>query len=192
MKTRRTFISASDCLHITSFLRENVEPCKDEWRRTFYPCSAMLRDGTELSRVMVRSEKETGDHFLRFVAPEHDRGEPYRSSMLRAWVTMGNRVSALQISSVHKSKYALPGHIFSEFAAMGEVAMSCNMCVVTMKDGAELVLASSGVAPFFDFPSPYSGEDIVSVRGARRDAPSPIRELFSFETFVAWPEDEAE
>jgi hypothetical protein len=112
--------------------------------------------------------------------------------MLRAWVTLGNRVSAREIAEVYKSKYALPGKIFREFAAMGEVAMSANMCTVTMRDGQELTLASSGAVPFFDFPDPYSGDDIVSVRGARRDAPSQVPGLFSFETFVAWPEEEIE
>lgn len=192
MKIRNTFISASDCLHITSFLRKEVEPCKDEWRRTFYSCAATLKDGTEIPRLMVRSEKETGDFYLRFLTSPNDRGEPYRSSMLRAWVTQGSRVSALEIAKVYKSKYALPGYVYSQFSSMGEVAMGANMCAVTMKDGEELVLGSSGVMPFYDFPSPYTGADIVSVRGARRDEPCRLKGLFSFETFIAWPEEEAE
>ena len=181
---------ARDCIHITSFLRDNLRPCRDEWRRPFYPCAATLKDGVEIPRLLVRSEKETGDFFLRFLTPEHDRGEPYRSSMLRAWVTSGNRVSAYSIAKVYKSKYAMPANIFDDFSAMGEVAMGSNQCIAIMKGGTELPLVSEGVIPFFDFPTPYAGDDIVSIRRVRHDSRNAVRGLFSFETFVMWPEED--
>ncbi len=59
-----------------------------------------------------------------------------------------------------------------------------------MKDGKDIVLGSSGVYPFYDFPEPYPGEDIVSIQRIGREAKASALGRFSFDVFVTWPEEE--
>jgi hypothetical protein len=106
------------------------------------------------------------------------------------WITTGDRVGVDFVRSACKSRFALPPNIYEDFRQMGEVAMDSNQCSALMKDGNELSLSSNGVSPFFDFPDPYSGDDVVSIRRIRHDSRTPVLRRLSFDVFVTWPEEE--
>ncbi len=182
MNPRKTqFIQAYDCRHITSFLHDNITPLKDNWNVTFYPCSAILRDGTFLPCVSVYSESEVARHYQRLI----EQNPGYKRPL---WNPTGTQVDVRYVKSVEKSRFALPAAVYEDFRKMGEVAMDSNQCMAHMKNGKELPLASNGVCAFFDFPAEYSGDDVVSVQQTRHDSRSPILGRFCFKLFVTWSE----
>jgi hypothetical protein len=151
---------------IQEFLKTASDPIPDSIYGDGYRCSAYLTDGLYLPCVMLRTSAPAVDLAVRrFEQEKHGKGifksaDGYRS-IVKSFVTGGNKVNNYDIAKLEPSKYAIPLALLKQIE--GETTMSWTGFVFEMKDGALISFGTTFLMEFFDIPDGYSFSDVVAV-----------------------------
>jgi hypothetical protein len=81
--------------------------------------------------------------------------------IVKTFITSGNKVNAYDISTVEKSRYAIPLEILNQI--QGETTMSWTGFALEMRDGRYVVFGTTFLFEFFDLPDNYTFDDVVRV-----------------------------
>ena len=149
------------------FIRSGIEPIRDSTYGDSYRCSVYLTDGTYLPCVMLRNGDPITELALRrFEDEKKGRGifgkkDDQYKTIVKHFLTSGNRVNAYDIARVEPSKYAIPLTLLSQIH--GETTMSWTGFVLEMRDGKHIAFGTTFLFEFFSMPEPYSFGDVVAV-----------------------------
>lgn len=153
---------------IIKFLKEKIEPLKNESYGTGYRASICLVDGTFLPCVIFRNSKTIVELVIRRFEEERSGKSIFSKSssfeyydIVKHFVTRGNCINAYNIGRISKSKFAFPLSILKQI--QGETRMGWTGFVSRMNDGECFSFGTTFIMEFFDMPEKYSVEDIDEI-----------------------------
>lgn len=141
---------------IIKYLKDNIEPLKDNIYEYGYRASVYLTDGTYLPCVIFRnSPKVTTLAITRF--------EEEKSGIFGKNPEIGyyNIVKSFVANGNCLNRYAFPIQILKQI--QGETTMSWTCFISKMKDGTNIGFGTTFRTEFFDMPSGYSANDIIEI-----------------------------
>ena len=175
---------------IYKWVKSNIEPFKHSLHGKRYRCAARLNDGLFLPCVTVCSAKsQTKLAIRRFDETRKDKtlhkSVGYQS-IVRNFVTSGNRLNHYDISELIVSDYAISPSRIAEIG--GETSMGWTEFYATMDDGKEFCFATSFHVEFFSMPEGYKAANVnkikPAVRGESRRCGPVCRERPFFECYI--------
>jgi hypothetical protein len=145
---------------IVTFLKNNIEPLKDQIYGDRYRGAVFLKDDTYLPCVVFQSKKAQVELALRRFEQLRDQPSQYRM-VVESFVSAGCRLADYDIKAVEVSPYAWPLETLRMIH--GETVMSWTAFVAEMKDGTMYSCGTSSRFEFFDLPKGYSYSDIAKI-----------------------------
>jgi hypothetical protein len=143
---------------IAKFLRNNIEPIKDNIYGNIYRGSVYLTDGLFLPCVQFINSKNMTDLAVKRI--EEETGDK-NYNIIKHFVTCGNRINGYDIKKIEKSKFAFPIDILNTIES--ETLMSWTGFVVEMNDGKLYNYGTLFDFSFFDLPEKYFVENIRKI-----------------------------
>ena len=145
---------------IANFLRDNVEPLKDDIYGNRYRAAARLIDDTYLPCVVFQSRRAKVELALRRFEQLRNEPKQYRS-VVASFVSSGSDLAEYDIKAVELSPFAWPLEILQTIH--GETTMGWTAFVAEMKDGTMHPYGTQFRFEFFDLPNEYSFADIEKI-----------------------------
>lgn len=151
---------------IIKYLRDNIEPLKDDAYGDGYRAAAYLTDGTYLPCVIFRNPKTLVKLAIKRFKDERkglfklSSGISYYN-IVKSFVTNGNCINSYDIATIERSKFAFPLKIQQQIR--GETSMGWTGFAAKMKDGEYLGFGTSFHWEFFEMPQNYLADDIVEI-----------------------------
>lgn len=149
------------------FLKANVEPLDDNLYGLGYRVSAYLKDGTFLPCVIFRNPKT----YVNLALQRFKETQPKKSlfgsssvnhySVIKGFVTTGNRISEYEIDRLELSQYAIPASFQKQIE--GETTMGWTGFTAKMNDGKSFSFGTTFNVDFFDMPEGYAANDIIEI-----------------------------
>jgi len=175
---------------ITRWIQTEIEPIRDLVGRNAYRCSAYLHDGLYLPCVLVRESQAYADLALKRFQQARESGitDPknivpgYYPTVVRNFITSGNRVNLYDIERVEVSPYAIPVRLLRQ--VRGETRMSWTQFAVVTEDGNEYSFGTTYSMEFFNIPDDFSWDKVTTVISHRSETEPVYRERPYFSCFV--------
>jgi hypothetical protein len=153
---------------IVNFLKTNVEPLESNIYGSGYRASVYLTDGTFLPCVIFRNPKSIVNLAIKRFKDEKSGNSIFKIgsgsgyfTIVKNFVTKGNRINEYDIDKVEISKYAFPLSIQKQIK--GETTMGWTGFAAKMKDGKYFGFGQSFLCEFFQMPEGYGVEDIIEI-----------------------------
>lgn len=155
-----------------------------------YRCAAFLTDGFYLPCVLFREAEAHSELALRRFQEESERipnrihrdGAIDCPSIVKHFVTKGNRVDFYDIARVEPSPYATPLHLLSQ--VRGETSMSWTQFAALMNDGTEFSFGTAYRMEFFDIPDGFAWDRVVNIVPHRTETEPVYLARPYFERFI--------
>jgi hypothetical protein len=178
---------------IVNFLKTNVEPLESNIYGSGYRASVYLTDGTFLPCVIFRNPKSIVNLAIKRFKDEKSGNSIFKIgsgsgyfTIVKNFVTKGNRINEYDIDKVEISKYAFPLSIQKQIK--GETTMGWTGFAAKMKDGKYFGFGQSFLCEFFQMPEGYGVEDIIEI--INHSYVLKNGELRSHkEAHLTWPDD---
>jgi hypothetical protein len=171
---------------IIQFLKENVEPLKNDIFGDGYRVAVHLTDGTFLPCVIFRNPRTITELVIKRFRNEHNgvglfgrKIKDYYENV-KYFATYGNRIKEYYIDSISLSKYAFPISVLQQIGS--ETAMGWTGFKVRMKDGSIFKFGTTANTEFFHMPDGYAVEDIDKIENG--DDRSILYSKVSDETII--------
>lgn len=153
---------------IINFLKNNIEPIEDSVYGGGYRASVYLKDGTFLPCVIFRNSKSIVNLAIRRFKEENSGKSVFKKgsglgyyTIVKDFITKGNRINDYDIDRVEISNYAFPLSIQRQIH--GETTMGWTGFALKMKDGKYFGFGTSFRTEFFQMPDGYTVDDIETV-----------------------------
>ena len=153
---------------LISFLRNNIDPLKDNAYGDGYRASETLIDGLYLPCAIFRNSNTVIDLAIkRFKQEQSGKGIFSKSSglgyrdIVKVFVTRGNCINDYQIAKIDFTHHAFPLEILKKIK--GETKMGWTGFLAKMKDGKQFAFGTSFSFDFFDMPTGYTPNDITEI-----------------------------
>jgi hypothetical protein len=151
---------------ILYYVKSGIEPLPDPVYGDGYRCSVYLTDGTHLPCVILRESSLIVTLAIRRFEHEKTGKEILRldnayNTIVKHFVTSGNRVNHYDIAKLETSRYAIPLNLLKQIH--GETTMSWTGFVLEMRNGKLVAFGTPFNVEFFDIPNEYSFDDVVAV-----------------------------
>lgn len=175
---------------IIRWVRTELEPVCDLCSRNAYRCAAYLKDGLYLPCVLFREAQAHADLALSRFKESRESGitDPgnlkpgHYPTVVKHFVTTGNRVNLYDIDRVEPSPYAIPVALLSQ--VHGETSMSWTQFAAILDNGTEVAFGTSYLMEFFDIPNEFSWERVVKIVCHRSTTQPVYRQRPYFTCFV--------
>ena len=175
---------------IRELVRSRFEPITDWHGDRAYRCAVVLRDGLRLPCVVMKNaEAEVQLALQRF---EETRGngvtDPsmihpgYYPTIVKSFVTTGNRLAVWDVEDLEPSPFALPLVRLAEIK--GETSMSWTAFAGVMDDGREFSFGTTYTTEFFAMPEGYTADRVVRIIPHRSEEKPVYRERPFFTCFL--------
>lgn len=175
---------------LRDLLRSEFEPVIDYRGDTAYRCAVVLRDEVHLPCVVFKSAEAEVQLAIRRFEETRNNGvqtpgmiQPgHYPTIVKSFVSDGNRLASWDIKEVKPSPYALSPARLKEIK--GETSMSWTAFAGIMDDGKEFSFGTTWATEFFDMPEGYSADRVVEIIPHRSETKPVYRDRPFFTCFV--------